>query len=44
MILNRGGSLDKAPLVALACRYRDLGGSVFNVAFDDLPAACGGEA
>ena len=38
------GSLDKAPLVARARRYRDLGGSVFNVAFDDLPATCGEEA
>ena len=28
-------SLDKAPLIALAYRYRNLGGTVFNVALED---------
>ena len=33
--------LHKALLVAFARWYRDLGGSVFNVAFDDLPVSIG---
>ena len=30
-------SLDKAPLISLAYRYRSLGGAVFNIALDDAP-------